>query len=103
MKKRLLNFRQCHEVCLIGVKGKIYQHITSKSIRSVHFAPIGEHSEKPEILQDYLDKLIKDGNRCELFARRDRKGYHCVGNQVDTPFCPKGEDITVSIEKLSKL
>jgi len=76
-------FRQTHEIVLIGTRGKIYQHLANKSQRSVHFAPIGKHSKKPESLQDMLDVMFPDMNlkKIELFARRNKPGYLCVGNQ----------------------
>ena len=45
-------FRNVHEICLLGVKGKVYDKLKNKSQRSVHFAPNLEHSAKPPILQD---------------------------------------------------
>lgn len=93
-------FRQTHEVVLIGTRGKIYKHLKNKSQRSVHFWPATKHSEKPENLQDMLDKMfpgVRHG-KLELFARRDRKGWFCVGLE-----CPStlGEDIHDSIKRLS--
>lgn len=94
-------FRACHEVALLGVRGKVYQKIINKSIRSVFFAPNLKHSAKPEIFQDNLEKLIgKDCNKLELFARRDRAGWTCVGNQNPSTL---NEDIRDSIERLTKL
>lgn len=94
-------FRQCHEVCLIGVRGKIYNKLQNKSQRSVHFAPNLKHSAKPEELQDMLDLMFPDcDKKLEMFARRDRQGWYCAGIE-----CPStmGEDIRNSIEKLNKL
>ena len=74
-------FRQTHELCLIGTRGKIYNKLKNKSQRSIHFGPVTKHSAKPEDLQDMLDIMFPDSNKIELFARRDRSGWKCLGNQ----------------------
>ena len=90
-------FRQTHELALVGIRGKIYQHLENKSQRSVHFFPTTKHSTKPEALQDMLEKMFPNGKRLEMFARRDRPGWTCVGME-----CPStvGEDIRDSINRL---
>jgi N6-adenosine-specific RNA methylase IME4 len=92
-------FRQTHELCLIGINNtQIYKRLENKSQRSVCFAENAGHSTKPEALQDSLELMF--GNcpgKLELFARRERPGWVCIGNE-----CPatKGEDIRVSLSKL---
>lgn len=89
-------FRQTHEFCLIGISNrKIYKHLNNKSQRSVSFAENLKHSAKPEDLQDSLDIMFPTGKKLELFARRLRPDWTCLGNEV----C-NGEDITVSLAKL---
>jgi N6-adenosine-specific RNA methylase IME4 len=105
-------FRQTHEICLIGINNtKIYQHLVNKSQRSVSFAPNLKHSSKPEHLQDSLELMFPElifpeedrsnepVNKLELFARRQRPGWDCIGNQV---LPTMGEDIRVSISNLLK-
>lgn len=90
-------FRSSHEICLIGINNTgIYKKLKNKSQRSVCFDENKGHSNKPEALQDSLDKMF-EGNKVELFARRQRPGWICKGNE-----CPgsEGEDIKVSIQKL---
>lgn len=87
-------FRQTHEIALIGTRGKIYQHLKDKSQRSVHFYVATRHSEKPENLQDMLDKMF-DGPKLEMFARRSRPGWECVGLE-----CSPSEDIRIALERL---
>lgn len=89
-------FRQTHEVVLMGVRGKIYNELKNKSQRSVHFYPATKHSEKPEALQDMLEKMF-DGVKLEMFARRERKGWLTVGLENPSSL---GEDIRDSLEKL---
>lgn len=90
-------FRQTHEIALVGTKGKVYQHLKNHSQRSVVLASNPRHSDKPEEPQNYLELLWPNAKKIELFARRDRDGWLCLGNE-----CPstKDEDIKDSLQKL---
>lgn len=89
-------FRQTHEICLIGTNNnKIYKKLMNKSQRSVSFAPNLKHSAKPETLQDSLEFMFPNTKRLEIFARRHRSGWTCIGNEV----C-NGEDIRDSLKNL---
>jgi N6-adenosine-specific RNA methylase IME4 len=93
-------FRQTHEICLIGISNnKIYKKLKNKSRRSVSFAPNLKHSAKPSFLQDSLD-LMFEGNKIELFARRPRKGWLTLGNEVEMTL---NEDINISLNKAKNL
>lgn len=77
------HFRGCTEHALIGTRGKI--NPKSKSERNCDLSLSLPHSQKPELLQDRLEKMY-DGPFLELFARRSRNGWTCVGNECpDTP------------------
>lgn len=71
--------RVAHEYCLLGVRGGLTAD--DRSIPSVFVAPRGRHSAKPEKLQDIAEDL-SPGPRLELFARRHRPGWRCVGNEL---------------------
>lgn len=89
-------FRQTHEVALIGINNKnIYKKLQNKSQRSVSFEENLKHSVKPEHLQDALE-LMFAGQKTEIFARRKRSGWICLGNEV----C-NGEDIRVSLKNIA--
>lgn len=89
-------FRQTHEICLIGINNKkIYKHLANKSQRSVSFGFNLKHSAKPEHLQNSLETMFPKANKLEMFARRHKEGWTCIGNET----C-NGEDITVSLSKL---
>lgn len=91
-------FRQTHELCLIGINNnKIYQKLNNKSQRSVSFASNLKHSAKPEDLQNSLEIMFPNTKKIELFARRDRIGWTCIGNESLTTY---GEDIRDSLNKL---
>lgn len=72
--------RNCHEVCLIGRRGR--GAVKNHSTRSVFFAPAGRHSEKPNAFFELVEALAP-GPRMELFARRHRPGWRCFGNEVE--------------------
>ena len=87
-------FRQCHEVALLGTKGRIVSTIENKSQRSVLWHPSTNHSVKPDGLHESLEKMWPDANRLELFARRKRDGWLCLGNEVT------GNDIRLDLALL---
>ena len=58
-----------------------------------------KHSKKPEDLQESLELMFPSyTDRLELFARRERPGWTCVGNESQNEF--NGLDIIESIEIL---
>lgn len=94
--------RNVHELVLVGTRGSVYDKIQNKSQRTVFFAPNEKHSKKPEKLQDMLDTIFpnQELKRLELFARRQRNRWHCIGNE-----CPGDsfeEDIRTSIKRLKE-
>lgn len=94
-------FRQTHEVCLIGIRGKVHKNLKNKSQVSVFIGPNPKHSEKPEELQNRLEKMYPEyTNRLELFARRDRPGFICYGNENPSSI---GLDIRDCIDKYKAL
>jgi N6-adenosine-specific RNA methylase IME4 len=91
-------FRASHEIALIGINNSgIYRKLENKSQRSVSFGLNEGHSTKPEHLQDSLDIMFpgRTMNKIELFARRERNGWVCLGNEVGAR-----EDIRTSLAKL---
>mgnify|MGYP001598581440 CR=1 FL=1 len=71
--------RSSHETCLIAERGK--PPILSHSIRSVLMAQVGIHSQKPEEFYGLVEKL-SPGPYLELFARKHRVGWTCLGNEL---------------------
>jgi N6-adenosine-specific RNA methylase IME4 len=68
-----------HETCLIGVRGK--PETLDKSVRSTFEAVVGRHSEKPEEFYTIVETL-RAGPYAELFSRKTREGWTCLGNEV---------------------
>jgi N6-adenosine-specific RNA methylase IME4 len=92
-------FRQTHEICLIGINNNnIYKLLENKSQRSVCFSENMRHSSKPEGLQTSLELMFPNSvNKLEIFARRQRSGWVCIGNESPMSL---GEDINESLNKL---
>jgi N6-adenosine-specific RNA methylase IME4 len=88
-------FRQSHEIVLIGTMGKdVYKKLNDHSQRSVSLDERTRHSTKPESLQDKLEKMFPNANKLEMFARRQRPGWTCVGDAID------GNDIYLALREL---
>lgn len=69
-----------HECCIIATRGKPV--VLAKDVRSVLFAPLGKHSEKPEAFYKLVETL-SPGPYLELFARRERPGWTCFGDELN--------------------
>lgn len=46
-----------------------------ESIVQTVFAPVQEHSRKPDAVQERIERMYPDAKRLELFARRERPGW----------------------------
>lgn len=77
-------FRSTSEVVLIATRGNVYKDmLKNRSQRNVVIDVTKGHSTKTERLQDSLDVMFPDVQKCELFARRLRPGWTCVGKSID--------------------
>ncbi len=75
--------RQQHENLLIGVKGEgIGVPDPQNRPSSVISAPRTEHSKKPEIFYEIIEKMYPKATRIELFARNRRNGWTSWGNEL---------------------
>jgi N6-adenosine-specific RNA methylase IME4 len=94
-------FRGCNEICLIGINNtNVYKQLKNKSQRNSIFEENKGHSIKPDNLHASIEKMFPGDNHCELFARRMRKGWVCVGNEAPMT---EGLDIRDSIELLKSM
>ena len=88
-------FRQTHEICLVGISNnRVYKKLRNRSQRSVSFGENLKHSSKPEHLQNSLEIMFPKGHKLEMFARRVRPGWTCLGNEID------GKDIRDALADL---
>jgi N6-adenosine-specific RNA methylase IME4 len=71
--------RHAHEICLFAVRGKL--GVNDKGVASVLEAPRQKHSQKPDKLQDMVERL-SPGPYIELFARRKRDNWTIWGAQA---------------------
>jgi N6-adenosine-specific RNA methylase IME4 len=69
------------EQLIVGVKGHPKHYIKDRGVLNLLVAPRGAHSVKPEAAHEMIERLI-DGPYCELFARRQRAGWTCLGEEM---------------------
>ncbi len=79
--------RQNTEMCLLFKKGKPRR--ASASVRQLVVAPVRRHSQKPDVVYDRIERLVEGDDYTELthsylelFARRERVGWDCIGNEL---------------------
>lgn len=78
--------RMEHETCIIATRGRAAP--LARNVRSVFDAPAPSddagravHSAKPDAFYELVERMCP-GPYVELFARRRRAGWTCVGNEV---------------------
>lgn len=82
----MYGFNRQSEFILVGLKGKHDAFPKRKTIRTSFTAKSTFHSEKPDKFYEMLDVL--DGNRIDIFARKERTGlfiknkWDVWGNEV---------------------
>ena len=89
--------RNCHEPCLVGIKGKYTKFLKNHSQRNLFMHPSLPHSKKPEGVQDSLELMFPQWRKLELFARRQRPGWTCLGNESPQTV---GQDIRFSCDNI---
>ena len=68
------------EFCLLGTRGKPKRK--SRDVPQAILEPRREHSRKPDITYEYIERLLS-GPYVELFARQRRIGWDAWGNEID--------------------
>jgi N6-adenosine-specific RNA methylase IME4 len=76
-------FRNKHELLLVATRGKIPAPAPGTQWPSVIDAPVGRHSEKPEIFCKMIEAYYPTLPKIELNARRSRPGWDSWGNELD--------------------
>ncbi len=56
--------------------------ISDEGVPNVILAPRRAHSQKPEEVRDFIDRLYPQASKLELFARSERAGWDAWGNEV---------------------
>jgi N6-adenosine-specific RNA methylase IME4 len=75
-------FRIQHELLLVGVRGNFRTPDPTNRFDSVIRAPRTEHSKKPAIVHEMIEKMFPGERYVELFAREERPGWAVWGNEV---------------------
>jgi len=71
------------ELCLLATRGKGLPR-QNAGIHQVHLHPVLDHSAKPHLFRELIDKLFGTQTRkIELFSRKRVPGWEVWGNQVD--------------------
>ena len=76
--------RYGHEYLLYMYKGKLLPVAKEErgKIHKVFREQVTKHSKKPEISFDIINRLYPNTRKLELYARQERDGYDCWGNEV---------------------
>jgi N6-adenosine-specific RNA methylase IME4 len=69
------------EQCWIARRGKGCKRL-DRRVDQVIYAPVREHSRKPDEASVRIERLFGDVPRIELFAREQRPGWRAWGDQV---------------------
>ena len=79
--------RNATEHLILGTRGKA--PVKFKSQPTWMFAPLQDHSHKPEEQYAVIERVSGEGPRLELFARRRQPGWDVWGNEIasDIPLC----------------
>lgn len=71
--------RSKSEFCIMAVKGKPLIELTNQT--TILEANVGDHSAKPQVFYDMVDKLCI-GRKLDYFARKTRNGWDSFGDEV---------------------
>jgi hypothetical protein len=71
--------RNCHELLLIGTRGSVPIPAPGDQPLSVFDALVREHSRKPEVAYEIIEKMFPNVPKIELNAREHREGWDSWG------------------------
>ena len=76
--------RYGHEYLLYMYKGKLLPVALSErgKIHSVFTEKVTQHSKKPQIAYEIIERLYPDLNKIEMYARNYRTGWDSWGNEI---------------------
>lgn len=69
------------EFCLLATRGETLKPATN-NVSSALLAPLKGHSEKPIEVQQRIELMYPSLPKLELFARQQRNGWLCLGNEI---------------------
>lgn len=68
------------EICLLATKGTVQR--LDATISQIVESPIEEHSKKPDIVRELIERLVGKLPRVELFCRHPADGWDIWGNEA---------------------
>ena len=73
-----------HEYLLYMYRGKLTPVATEErgKIHTVFTEQVKRHSQKPEVAYQIVERLYPDLKKLEMYARNERDGWDCWGNEV---------------------
>lgn len=76
--------RYGHEYLLFMYKGKLRPVANEQrgKIHTVFTEKVQKHSKKPVIAYEIIEKLYPDTKKLEMYARNEREGWDCWGNEL---------------------
>lgn len=75
--------RNQHELLFIAIKGKVETPSPSVRYSSIINSPREQHSKKPEVVYEMIEKMYPNGKYLELFARQKRKNWTSWGDELN--------------------
>ncbi len=79
--------RAAHETCIVATRGSY--KVADRGIRSTFYAPVGEHSAKPQAFFNIVERLVgltgasSKSRAVELFARKTRANWNTYGDELE--------------------
>lgn len=70
------------EYVIVATKGSIPKPRGARNVRQFLQSCRTRHSEKPEEIARRIEEMFPTQKKIELFARREREGWTCIGNEV---------------------
>ena len=73
-----------HEYLLYMYRGRLTPVATDErgKIHTVFTEQARRHSKKPEIAYEIIERLYPDPKKLEMYARNERSGWDCWGNEM---------------------
>lgn len=93
--------RNSHEICLIGRRGKGGIPPALRE-RSVIFAPVGAHSEKPEAFYRLVERMTPGARRIDLFARKAHEGFEAWGDEAPAAVTEPAQEPVIDVPQVNE-
>jgi N6-adenosine-specific RNA methylase IME4 len=77
-------FKGQHELLLVATRGHFSPPPVELRISSVIRCNRSEHSSKPDVVRDAIERWFPNATRLEMFSRLKRPGWESFGNQIES-------------------